>query len=575
VSATLDLRPLRVIASAMAGRAVEVAPAERGSRTWTDGRTIFLESDVDALDRLRLLGVQASLLAAGSFRPDLVRRLRRHRPLATRYLAVEGHRAVVANEANLPIWLPALIERGLAGAVASADESLDFARRTRGLVPAWELGTIDLQGLAADPDDEDRALSPTARARPAQVDPETLDVLDQEDGVDGVDLGDLLSSPVGGGSALGRLLAKLLRPTRARDGGGPPGADAPTHLSRSRPGLGRSVVSTSAASGASDGEVRGGPTSHWYPEWDERRHAYRPDWCQVLDGVAEAGPASAGALLEPADLRRALARLGAGLTPYRRRRQGDDVDIDALVESRVDRRAGRSGSDDIYLEVLRRRRDLSVLVLLDVSGSATEPGIAGRSVHEHQRDAAAALTTVLQQLGDRVALAAFSSSGRTAVRVSTVKGFDDAVDGVTSRRLAGLQPGGYTRLGAAIRHGAAALEAHGGTSRRLLVVLSDGFAYDHGYEGRYGEADARRALLEARRRGLGCLCLSVGADAEPAALQRVFGTAAHGAVPTVEHLAGSIGRLFAAALRSADVQRRRYQRTERARVRLLIEGSAA
>ena len=61
--------------------------------------------------------------------------------------------------------------------------------------------------------------------------------------------------------------------------------------------------------------------------------------------------------------------------------------------------------------------------------------------------------------------------------------------------------------------------------RRLLVVLSDGFAYDHGYEGLYGEADARRALVEARRRGVGCICLSVASEAEPAALRRVFGVA--------------------------------------------------
>ena len=52
-----------------------------------------------------------------------------------------------------------------------------------------------------------------------------------------------------------------------------------------------------------------------------------------------------------------------------------------------------------------------------------------------------------------------------------------------------------------IRHGSAVLEARGGTSRRLLVVLSDGLAYDHGYERTYGAADARRALIEARRRG--------------------------------------------------------------------------
>ena len=94
-------------------------------------------------------------------------------------------------------------------------------------------------------------------------------------------------------------------------------------------------------------------------------------------------------------------------------------------------------------------------------------------------------------------------------------------------------------------------------------MLSDGFAYDHGYEGRYGEADARRALVEARRRGVGCLCLSVGTDADPAALRRVFGTAAHATVPTPEQLPSVIGPLFRAALRSAEAQRRAFQRKER------------
>ena len=50
------------------------------------------------------------------------------------------------------------------------------------------------------------------------------------------------------------------------------------------------------------------------------------------------------------------------------------------------------------------------------------------------------------------------------------------------------------------------LEQRSGTPRRLLVVLSDGFAYDHGYEDRYGEADARQALTEARRRGVSGVC---------------------------------------------------------------------
>jgi nitric oxide reductase activation protein len=156
------------------------------------------------------------------------------------------------------------------------------------------------------------------------------------------------------------------------------------------------------------------------------------------------------------------------------------------------------------------------------------------------------------------------------VQVTRVKGFEDLLDERVARRLGGLSPGAFTRIGAAIRHGSALLTG-GGTARRLLVVLSDGFAYDHGYEGGYGEADARRALLVARRQGIGCLCLSVGADADLAALQRVFGTAAHAAVPTTDSLPASIGPLFAAALRSADVQRRSFQRTERTRGRLEME----
>jgi nitric oxide reductase activation protein len=107
------------------------------------------------------------------------------------------------------------------------------------------------------------------------------------------------------------------------------------------------------------------------------------------------------------------------------------------------------------------------------------------------------------------------------------------------------------------------------------VVLSDGFAYDHGYEGRYGEADARRALAETRRRGVGCLCLSIGAGIEAAALRRVFGTAAHASVPTVGQLPPLIGPLFRAAIRSAEAQRRVFQRTERTRERLEIERRAS
>ena len=233
----------------------------------------------------------------------------------------------------------------------------------------------------------------------------------------------------------------------------------------------------------------------------------------------------------------------------------------------------------IYVDSVRRRRDLSVLILLDVSGSAGEPGAAGggtgTSVHDHQVRAAAGLTTALHDLGDRVALYGFRSLGRHAVQVLPVKRFGDGLDATVLRRLGGLVPGAYTRLGAAIRHGASVLESGGGTSRRLLVVLSDVFADDHGYDGAYGEADARRALAEARRRGTACLCLSVAAATDARALRRVFGTAAHASVPHAQQLAATVGPLFRAALQLAEVQRRTAQRRQRTRVRSEIERRTA
>jgi nitric oxide reductase activation protein len=358
---------------------------------------------------------------------------------------------------------------------------------------------------------------------------------------------------------LGRLLGQLLGVVRQLHGGGPPGADAPTHRTRAGTRAGSNFVfSTGMAGTVDEAAIEGRGTK--YPEWDVHRRRYRQNWCTVQevearpeDGTPRFGPEGYG-------LRRPLARLGMGLDRCRRRVQGDDIDIDAVVEARVAVMAGSAPDEAVYIERLRRRRDLAVLLLLDISGSAAEPGATGQTVHEQQRAAAAALTVVLHDLGDRVALYAYHSQGRSAVRLVPVKRFNEGLDALAMRRLHGLVPGAYSRLGAAIRHGASVLEDHGGTSRRLLVVLSDGLAYDHGYEPVYGAADARRALAEAHHQGTGCLCLSIGASTDAETLRRVFGSAAHGTIPRTEQLSQVIGPLFRSALRSAEVPQRRMGR---------------
>jgi nitric oxide reductase NorD protein len=192
----------------------------------------------------------------------------------------------------------------------------------------------------------------------------------------------------------------------------------------------------------------------------------------------------------------------------------------------------------------------------DVSASAGEPAEGGKTVHEQQRAAAAALTLALHELGDRVALYAYHSQGRASVRLMPVKRFGEGAGPLLLQRLGSLEPAAYSRLGAAIRHGTALLQDHGGTPRQLLVVLSDGLAYDHGYEPAYGAADAHRALGEARSQGVACLCLSIGASTDHESLRKVFGRFAHAALSSPDHLSQSIAPLFRSAIRSADIRRR-------------------
>ena len=539
---------LGLFASAIAGRALAVADAGAGERTWTDGTTVFVDPRARPEDRLRMVAVQAALVGAGSLEPAVVAPLVRRPGLARRYLAVEGRRALAVSGTLLPVALRLGPGEGAALA-GSAEASLTIARSRQPIEgPPDTFGVIVPRRVLVAAERNDAA-APPARDAPALV-READGIDDEADADDAGSVGHLLSSPVGGRGALGRLLGRLLRSTRAPGGGGgSAGADTPIHPGRVlAPGGGDGGVATRMPE-APDVPAAFAPRARTYPEWDAYRRRYRPDWCTVRERSAEPGGGTvAPALLDGAALRRPLARIGTGLGRARRRPQGDDIDIDAAVEAQVDRGAGLPAGDAVYIEVLRNRRDLAVLVLLDVSGSAREPGPAGRTVHEHQRAAAGALTAALHDLGDRVALYAFNSQGRSAVHLTRVKAFDDSLDRRVARRLGALVPAAYTRLGAAVRHAGVLLEEGGGTSHRLLLVLSDGFAYDHGYAGAYGEADARRALAELRRRGMGCLCLSVGAGTDPAALRRVFGTAAHASVPTADRLPAVVGPLLRAAL---------------------------
>lgn len=547
---------LGLLASALAARPVAVAAADAGTGPWTDGETVFVDPAAPARTQLESVAVQASLIAAGSLDPEVIGALVRHRRLAKRYLAIEGHRALLANHALLPNSLAVLADQSIGERTDSPTKSLELARgRYVPNDPPTAFGVIRAKKVlaacaAANPVDEH-----SIGHSPRRQGNRELEELGDSD-IDDSDDPDLFSSPVGGGGSIGKWLKKLLSSARKTggNGGGPPGADSPTHRTNSAK---RGVHAVSSLATTPSEEVVDIKTEGVkYPEWNAERKVYRLDWCTVREADPQIKPSATQQIEDAISVRRPLARLGMGLHRRHRQPQGDDIDIDAALEARVEVRAGSVPDEAVYLDSLRRRRDLSVLLLLDVSGSTAEPGTVGRTVHQQQRTAVAHLMVALHDLGDRVSLYAYYSQGRSAVTMVPVKRFNDHLDAQVIRRLNSLEPGSYSRLGAAIRHGAAVLEERGGTSRRLLVVLSDGLAYDHGYERAYGAADARRALAEARRRGTGAVCLTIGASTDVESLRRVFGSAAHATISGPDQLAGVIGPMFRSAIRSGEVRRR-------------------
>jgi nitric oxide reductase activation protein len=228
----------------------------------------------------------------------------------------------------------------------------------------------------------------------------------------------------------------------------------------------------------------------------------------------------------PPLLKRQLTGIGLSFENQCNQPDGEDFTLDRIIDYAVDYRMGVSPDERLFEHSMKTRRDLGVMILLDISASTTEKDLQGESIHQKQMRLAHQLLVALHELGDQVALYGFHSWGRTLVRLLRLKSFKEKrLNSLIHQRLAELEPAGYTRTGAALRHASKKLIEETGLPYRLLIVITDGFAYDEGYEGRYGEEDTRKALEEIRAAGTGCLCLTIGSSQDEEKLASVYGPA--------------------------------------------------
>lgn len=287
---------------------------------------------------------------------------------------------------------------------------------------------------------------------------------------------------------------------------------------------------------------------HVYAEWDHRARAYLPDYCRVLASEAvpaETTPAFLACPLTRRRIRRVRRQFEA-LRPKRihlaRQIDGEELDIEAAIDARVELQATGEHDDRVYRASRNQNRDLAVSILLDSSRS-TESAVADRQVIDIEREALIALAWGLDACGDDTAIHSFSSLRRDRVYVQKVKGFAEPMSAGVEARIAGLRPGFYTRLGAAIRHVSRDLAAQA-RQRRLLLVITDGKPndLDH-YEGRHGIEDSHMAVREAHRRGQSVFGVTIDTKAQ-ASFARIFGRGGFAVVPEPEKLITALPQIY-------------------------------
>lgn len=238
-------------------------------------------------------------------------------------------------------------------------------------------------------------------------------------------------------------------------------------------------------------------------------------------------------------VRHQFERLRARRMVLNRQRAGDDLDVEACVTAIVDRRIGHTPDDRLYLDARPARRGTAISLLVDTSGSTEQRVTSEWRIIDLERIALLLAGEALDALGESYAIHAFSGKSSRNVALTTVKDFSERSGPTMRKRIAGLEPGGFTRLGAALRFATRGL-AHQAAGHRLLLILSDGRPNDvDEYQSEYGVEDSRQAIMEARASGVYPFCITVDRDASEY-LPRIFGTTGHTILQRPEQLPRSL-----------------------------------
>ena len=255
-----------------------------------------------------------------------------------------------------------------------------------------------------------------------------------------------------------------------------------------------------------------------YDEWDYAKRNYKPNYCKVFPNQKLAFHPTYYADTMQAhktvmnSMRKKLTSFHNKYQQQNLQSQGDDYDLDAVTDFSVSVRSGHSPSERIYIDKHKKENDLSILLLLDHSLSS-DSYVLNNKVIEVEKQVSILFGELLHEFQVDFGIAAFHSQTRNHIKYVTIKDFDESWH-KAKHRVGALEPEGYTRIGAPLRHASNVLQKRD-SKNRWVVLLSDGKPNDYDrYEGKYGVHDIKQALREMKTEGIHTYALAIEKQAK-------------------------------------------------------------
>ena len=299
-----------------------------------------------------------------------------------------------------------------------------------------------------------------------------------------------------------------------------------------------------------------------YDEWGYHVQLARPDWTTVIERRQPRGnPELMDEILErhkpiASRIRHLIDALQPqGIVRKRGYEEGEELDLNAAVRAMIDIRRGVMPDPRINIRITRHIRDLAIVLLLDLSESTNEkvgglkegdPGYEeAPTILDLTRESAGLLAWAIDAIGDAFAVHGFASDGRHDVQYYRFKDFEQRYDDEAKSRLAGMQGGLSTRMGAALRHADWHLTRQNAT-KRLVLLVTDGEPADiDERDPQYLRHDTKKAVEDLAMQGIYTYCLTLDPKADQY-VARIFGENNYSIVDNVERLPERLPNVFAA-----------------------------